>query len=316
MTARTPPLSAVTLLGLAALGACASQSEPIGPSRDMVIAGGAAGQGGGATEPRAGSAGESGAAGGPVKPAGCPVGRGPEMVLIELPDTPSFCIDTTEVTQAQYAAFLADETVDPKAQSREMCRQHNPSFKPPPPPKEGFPECEVGTYDPKTKGELPMSCVDFCDAVAFCEWSGKRVCGSVDGGPLGAGEPENSRKSQWYLACSQGGKTRYPYGDTFVSGKCDAPGKPDLVGAIPASESTCEGLAPPFDRVKDLSGSLLEWEDWTGDGVFYASRGGHSWMSDDPTALACTSRALSGSWQNGARNPSKGIRCCADLPKP
>ncbi|MCC6644904.1 MAG: hypothetical protein IT374_04945, partial [Polyangiaceae bacterium] len=64
-----------------------------------------AGKGGGGSAGSSG-AGEGGAAG---KTTTCPKGPGPAMVLIDVPGAAAYCIDSTEVTQAEYAAFLANQ---------------------------------------------------------------------------------------------------------------------------------------------------------------------------------------------------------------
>lgn len=304
--------------GLFVLGAaCASEVDGIRPSGDLVPSAGAAGrtdggQGGsgsgeGGGQSPAGTSGagpKGGASSGGSAGKECPTGRGPEMVRIELPDMPPYCIDSTEVTQGQYAQFLAAK-IDPKAQSRLYCQQLNKGFEPVIEGDHVF-GCPDGLFDPEKRGSLPMPCAQFCDAVAFCEWSGKRLCGAVGGGPAPATESESqkSEKSQWYLACSQGGKTKYPYGDEFEPGKCDNEGKSALTK--PATESTCSGSLPPFDRIKDLSGGLAEWEDAEVTQGRPLVRGGYAWGTelfecDRPGILNASASA-----------PSVGFRCCAD----
>lgn len=323
--------SIALLIGLGVTGACASKDQTAGRTNDLVpipdsagssSAGGKASSAGGASESRAGSSGQAaagaGAAGDATAGAGgtaavaCPEGRGPEMVAIELSGLPRYCIDTTEVTQGQYATFLAaKDLIEPKAQTRGYCRDYNKSFVPPV-KGDQKPGCPAGTYDPETKAELPMSCVDFCDAIAFCEWSGKRLCGSVGGGSLPKGTPSDSKQSQWFLACSQGGKTKYPYGDTFEPGKCDSKDRPSGE-TRPAAESACAGQASPFDRIKDLSGSLHEYEDRVPDAPSEVPvRGGYGWEAR-LASFECADDSTTGAWGNEAASPVTGFRCCADL---
>lgn len=63
-----------------------------------------------------------------------------------------------------------------------------------------------------------MVCVDFCDAIAFCKWAGKRLCGSLDAPKNTLLESDElvevaaSIRFEWADACTQGGKTKWPYG--------------------------------------------------------------------------------------------------------
>lgn len=313
-TARVFVVCSLFVLG----AACASEGSGIRPSGDVVPLAGAgghadggqggtgSGEGGGGQSP-AGTSGvgpQGGASSGGSAGKECPAGRGPEMVRIALPDREPFCIDSTEVTQGQYAQFLAAK-VDPTAQSRLHCQQINKGFEP---VIEGdhVSGCPAGLFDPEKRGDLPMPCAQFCDAVAFCEWSGKRLCGAVGGGPAPATESESqkSEKSQWYLACSQGGKTQYPYGDKFEPGKCDTEGKSALTR--PASESSCTGTFPPFDRIKDLSGSLAEWEDAEVTEGNPLLRGGYGWGTE---LFECDRPGIA---FGGSSGPDIGFRCCAD----
>lgn len=227
------------------------------------------------------------------------------MVRIALPDTPAYCIDATEVTQPQYAKFVA-AAVDPQKQSREYCRLYNPSFTPAV-RGDHVEGCDAGVYDPEKWGDIPVSCVQFCDAVAYCEWAGKRLCGAIGGGAASS-EDVASKQSQWYMACSQGGKTKYPYGDTYEPGKCDNRGKDAQYGLLTAEESRCGGSVSPFDQVKDMSGSVMEWEDAAEGAYNFLVRGNFRHSTDD--TFNCDGPSILTGIQT---LPSVGFRCCADL---
>ena len=66
-------------------------------------------------------------------------------------------------------------------------------------------ECEWNyTFQPSEPGadpEHPVTHVDFCDAVAFCAWAGKRLCGKIGGGELSFAELSLASESQWFAAC-------------------------------------------------------------------------------------------------------------------
>jgi formylglycine-generating enzyme required for sulfatase activity len=91
----------------------------------------------------------------------CPFGVGPSMVSLSSLQGTKFCIDATEVTQAQYAKFLIAVGSDAAPQAS-FCA-FNDSYAPT--------SCGPGIFDPTTKGDHPVVCVDWCDARAFCAWS-------------------------------------------------------------------------------------------------------------------------------------------------
>jgi hypothetical protein len=72
--------------------------------------------------------------------------------------------------------------------------------------------CLVGVFDPANLPEYSMRCADWCDAKAYCEWAGTRLCGG-----LGALEETLETRadpsvSEWQYACTSRGLFPYPYG--------------------------------------------------------------------------------------------------------
>jgi formylglycine-generating enzyme required for sulfatase activity len=189
----------------------------------------------------------------PDSGTGCPAsGAGPAMVKVQLAAQP-FCIDATEVTSAQYAAFLAATGEGSQTAGQPTACGWNTSYLP----------SSDGLAWPYAAGRenRPVVNVDWCDARAFCKWAGKRLCGKIGGGPLvgwSAGAAPST--SQWTNACSRGGQLQYPYGSTWNSQACNtsAPSEKAQYIADVMHFSRCEG---GYQGVFDLSGNVEEWVD-------------------------------------------------------
>jgi len=163
----------------------------------------------------------------------------------------AYCIDATEVTVKHYRAFLAAKAGDTSGQIAACA--WNASYQPL--------DAPLGTaFD-----DYPIVKVDYCDAVAYCTWAGKHLCGKQSGAPLATTEATNAARSEWFRTCSGNadGTHQYPYGQTYGPATCngidhDAGVLP--VGALPG----CVGAYP---GVHDLSGNVREWEDACDDGA-------------------------------------------------
>ncbi len=158
--------------------------------------------------------------------------RGPTMVRVG-----SFYIDSTEVTVGQYLAFLDARREDTDGQPS-VC-SWNTSF-----------------YDgtPSNPDNYPITNVDWCDARAFCDWSGKRLCGAIGGGPVANADVLEQTKSQWFLACGGDNGASHPAGGD--PNDCNSTGGAGLRAV--ASTTTCEGFYP---GIFDLEGNAAEWID-------------------------------------------------------
>ncbi len=246
-------------------------------------------------------------------PATCPeAAPGPSMVMIDTVDGTDYCIDTTEVTQAQYAEFLGDSGtahVEPPAEC-----SWNTTVE----PNAALGTCTEETYDPVTMADRPVVCVDWCDAYAYCDWAGKRLCGHVDGGPLDRTlDGLNHQLSQWFNACSDSGEYTFPYGSDFDLDACNAwDGAYDETVPV-ASMADCHGSGRLAD-VFDLSGNVSEWEDacddQSGAGDYCPMRGG-SFHGGTGSGSADCGSGMESVPRNNSGNFSIGFRCCADLPK-
>ena len=162
----------------------------------------------------------------------CPSGGGPTMVHLDGPEGGQpFCIDSTEVTNAQYAVFLASA---PDAATQPTECSGNGSFEP-----RSWPR------SPEEANE-PVRNLDWCDARMFCEWAGKRLCSLTDGTTIGSDADERDpTRSEWAHACS----TDTPrLTDCVVGGAedvgsracCQANGVYDLLGNVAEWTGTCE----------------------------------------------------------------------------
>jgi|HubBroStandDraft_6_1064221.scaffolds.fasta_scaffold202809_2 sulfatase modifying factor 1 len=199
-----------------------------------------AAEGGGPTQgpPDTGSAEASTEAGGcgvcPVDTPTCVAGqctvRGPTMV-----EASGFYIDSTEVTVAQYQLFLAAKGTDMSGQ----------------PPVCSWNKTYYDTSVAMNPGTWPITNVDWCDALAYCTWAGKHLCGAVGGGAVASTDALTASKSQWYLACGGPGGGTHPNGDAT----CNSNG--DNLAPV-ATFPTCDGY---YTKLYDMEGNAAEWVD-------------------------------------------------------
>jgi formylglycine-generating enzyme required for sulfatase activity len=173
-------------------------------------------------------------------------------------------------------------------------------------------------YDPVNNKDAPVSCVDWCDAQAFCAWAGKRLCGKIGGGANLTSDFADATKSEWFTACSHAGQNDFPYGSSYQSNACvgvDYGGTRQR--AVPTA--SCVG---GYAGLYDLSGNVSEWENScsgsTGASDLCAYRGGS--YADLDTGTTPTLRCNSGTTTTpklatkarSAHDPEIGFRCCSD----
>ena len=170
----------------------------------------------------------------------CPSGRGPTMVKVDS----KTCIDTTEVTIGQYRAF--ETTVDASAVAQPPECTWNTTFV----PQGGMP----GT----AKDAFPIAQLNWCQAKAFCDWAGKSLCGTFDGGAVPPGLYASASQSVWMSACSANGTQSYPYGVAFEAGACNLQtGDASAPVSLPGAFAKCTGSLP---GMFDMIGNIKEWE--------------------------------------------------------
>jgi formylglycine-generating enzyme required for sulfatase activity len=188
-----------------------------------------------------------------------------------------FWIDRTEVTVGAYRACVAERA----------CAR----------PTRSSTQCTFDMDDP----QLPVSCVTWRDADAYCRFAAKRL----------------PRETEWEFAARGLHGTRYPWGlfpscayaTTLLregTGKTCSKGAPSRVGSHPLGASVW--------GVQDMSGNVEEWTaDWYAEaftgtspraGASHTLRGG-GWLSA-PSASRTTSRNWGSALEAG---PNVGFRC-------
>jgi formylglycine-generating enzyme required for sulfatase activity len=213
--------------------------------------------------------------------------------MVQLPGP--MCIDATEVTNEQYAAWLAKS---PSTSGQPSYCAWNTTFAP------------TASWPPAAgKEKHPVTAVDWCDAYAFCAGNGKRLCGKLGGGSNAYADYADPAKSVWYRACTSAGKYAFPYGNTYSTTACNGLDK-GLNATVPVgSLATCQSPEVDYKGVFDLSGNVLEWEDScngaTGSADSCRMRGG--FFQNSQTYVRC----------DGARASTRkdtfvgtGMRCC------
>jgi formylglycine-generating enzyme required for sulfatase activity len=194
-----------------------------------------------------------------------------------------FSIDKLEVTVGDYKSCVDKHACPPPAKTSALC-----------------------TYD---LGDplLPMSCVRWADASAYCRSAGKRL----------------PREAEWEFAARGGSGARYPWGGGSAAcayaatllhestGRSCTGRRPSRVGTHPQGASAF--------GVQDMSGNV---EEWTQDfyvehvaegaaprsGASHVLRGG-GWLSA-PSGSKTTSRDWGSALEAG---PNVGFRCAKDV---
>jgi formylglycine-generating enzyme required for sulfatase activity len=192
----------------------------------------------------------------------CPSLHGPSMVYVPA-NGGGFCIDSTEVTTTQYAEFVSAvakgaTVVQPSAN---VC-QWNVSVTP---LTSGDDGCTTDTTNPIAHANRPVSCVNWCDAYAFCAWAGKRMCGSIDAGVLPFNAPITNA-NQAYVACSANATQTYPYGKTYIKGYCNTKDLYDGGSGAVADTKAFAQCVGGFPGIYDLTGNVEEWIDSCAEG--------------------------------------------------
>ena len=268
-----------------------------------------AGAGAGGSAGTAGSAGSGGSGGAAMH---CPPGTtNRSSSQIPLAAGGFYCIDHAEVRNSDYKAFLDANPSAPTGQIAACA--FNTSYAP-----DTTGGCNQ--YDPTNKPNIPIACVDWCDAAAFCKWDGKHLCGKVGGGSNAPADFADATKSAWYNACSKGGTKDFPYGNAYMGDACVGLDN-TAVHPLATPVTTCVG---GYDDLYDMSGNVAEWEDsctgTSGAADQCLDRGG-SYL-DTNTAVGMAPSLQCNSNVHGSpkmatkprstRDPETGFRCCSE----
>ena len=211
-----------------------------------------------------------------------------------------------------YEAFLATH---PSVESQASQCLWNPSFDPADNTSTG-PDCPLRYQEAVANGNLTLAvgCVDWCDAVAYCSWAGKRLCGKIGGGPAAPSKLSDPTESQWFAACSKVGARDYPYEGGYQAARCNDE------AVYPGDVGSYEGCEGGFEGIFDMSGNVAEWEDACADNPGTPSedqsctlRGGAFYNQGQPASLTCAVPDAPMQSMRKSAGHTVGFRCCSDL---
>ena len=210
------------------------------------------------------------------------------MVTVPRPDAGgTFQIDATEVTQAAYGDFLARGTSS--VLQLPACAG-NTSFRP------------AGGFAPSLVPEQPVVGVDWCDAYAYCQWVGKRLCGGANGVPGAYADHTVVTKNEWLAACTKDDAQPYPYGALERPAACNTSASDAGATLDVGTKRFCEG---GFTGVFDLVGNVAEWVDLCDDTGCATMGGSFSYPPD-----AIVDCRTSSSTPRLTAFADIGFRCC------
>jgi sulfatase modifying factor 1 len=286
---------------------------------------GSAGAPGAAGNSRSGSSAGDASAGTP--PTACDDGQSPglhgsQMVSWTRPNGTCFWIDETEVTVGDYRQFLGS--------SDGIVQEGACAWNTPEPGSGGSgPDANgnLSGFEPSSScvaditeisdpawpdPNVPVSCIDWCDAQAYCQWAGKDLC--ADG--VTAQASDDPLKSDWFATCANDGNA-YPYGNQRSANACNGSDSSDGCGtkgsscvAVPVESYTSCVAVQGQSQVYDLSGNVAEWTRGceTSSAISNCNTRGGSFNSTGSTLNCATVAAI----PRGTCDRKVGFRCCAE----
>jgi formylglycine-generating enzyme required for sulfatase activity len=254
------------------------------------------------------------------------------MVLTKEHDD-CFWVDRVETTVAQYGNFLKDDPWSALSGDQASCGWKSDFFDPKAAPEGGAggEESEAcftlaNREDNPFADAMPMRCVDWCEALAYCRWAEKKLCYSFVILGQTVGEPGGL----WESACSAG--SAYPYGTAVEPGRCNI-GLTDgecgnafglgVCGPRPVSSTApVSRCTSPNSGAVDMIGNVAEWSGVCGKIASSVKeetpnvkeetcqvKGGS--FDDDETDVDCQTVTIFR--QRQLRDHRIGFRCCAPL---
>jgi sulfatase modifying factor 1 len=194
---------------------------------------------------------------------------GPALALTLAPSLarPVHASDDSRSPCPPEMAFSAGICID-RYEARLLERAEDGSLTPFPPfarPKAGS-----GAFVAESRaGVRPQGYISQLEAASACQNTGKRLC----------------TLSEWYRACRGEHDTLYPYGTTFVRGRCNV-GKPHLLSLLHGSDPRAWSYETGFNdpELDQRPGFLAETGAYSGcvtsAGVFDLVGNLHEWVAD------------------------------------
>jgi formylglycine-generating enzyme len=223
-------------------------------------------------------------------------------------------LDETEVTRKSYTDFAA-ANIDGSSQANGC--SWNDSFAPDETCMADDAVCSGDDCD-----QHPQVCVDWCDAAAYCEWRGQRLCGAIGDGALvdfddGYADPG---QSEWMNACSAAGQFIFGHGNEGPETDPQACTYDARLGTTypVGTRDDCQSPGRSYKSIRDMSGNVAEWENncaktatTSGDGAGVACRvRGGSFLSPLNELKCAVVPAIA--QKRSAVAPTIGFRCCSD----
>lgn len=198
---------------------------------------------------------------------------------------PAYCIDRTEVTNAQFAKFAEATGYETTAEKRGTSITWNDADRDWNLDVSGADWRHPAGPDSTAPDNHPVVQVSYFDAQAYCEWAGKRL----------------PSVSEWEKAARGTDGRRWPWGDAWNPNALNyyevKPPQTQPVGSYPAGAS-------PYGAL-DMLGNALEWTAMDAPGQETVERRGGSWGSIEVY--------LHAAWRNYGppddTRPTVGFRC-------
>ena len=241
----------------------------------------------------------------------CPTAGGSMRRLPASNGSTSYCIDRTEVRRSDYFAWLEGS---PTPSLNSASCSSNEDF---------TPTCSTtGEWGLDRFLDNPITCVDWCDAEAYCRDHQKHLCGkrqdgntsiNPDGGTLPSRALpidgyKDASQSEWYNACSSNEKYAFPYGNDYEHERCRESPTTGWGTVEVQSLSGCQSPDADYAGIFDLAGNLAEWED-SCDGERCRIRGGSYQHSTSGIRCDVSDELF---WEKTSASGEIGFRCCAD----